>query len=93
VLGKTAKYYKENPEARKKRNEYQKQYNKSDKQVAKRVELNRENRRRGTYGNGDGMDLSHTKRGFVMKRASENRGDTNDMSGDKKSRGKNERKK
>jgi hypothetical protein len=91
--GKTATYYKENPEARKKRNEYQKQYNKSDKQVAKRVELNRENRRRGTYGNGDGMDLSHTKRGFVMKRASENRGDTNDMSGDKKSRGKNERKK
>lgn len=86
--GKTATYYKENPEARKKRNEYQKQYNKSDKQVAKRVELNRENRRRGTYGNGDGMDLSHTKRGFVMKRASENRGDTNDMSGDKKSRGK-----
>lgn len=91
--GKTATYYKENPEARKKRNEYQKQYNKSDKQIAKRVELNRENRRRGTYGNGDGMDLSHTKRGFVMKRASENRGDTNDMSGDKKSRGKNERKK
>lgn len=91
--GKTATYYKENPEARKKRNEYQKQYNKSDKQVAKRVELNRENRRRGTYGNGDGMDLSHTKRGFVMKKASENRGDTNDMSGDKKSRGKNERKK
>lgn len=91
--GKTATYYKENPEARKKRNEYQKKYNKSDTQVAKRVELNRENRRRGTYGNGDGMDLSHTKRGFVMKRASENRGDTNDMSGDKKSRGKNERKK
>lgn len=91
--GKTATYYKENPEARKKRNEYQKQYNKSDTQVAKRVELNRENRRRGTYGNGDGMDVSHTKRGFVMKKASENRGDTNDMSGDKKSRGKNERKK
>jgi hypothetical protein len=91
--GKTATYYKENPEARKKRNDYQKQYNKSDKQVAKRVELNRENRKRGTYGNKDGMDLSHTKRGFVMKKASENRGDTNDMSGDKKSRGKNERKK
>jgi hypothetical protein len=86
--GKTATYYKENPEARKKRNEYQKEYNKSDKQVAKRVELNRENRKRGTYGNKDGMDLAHTKRGYVMKKASENRGDTNDMSGDKKSRGK-----
>jgi hypothetical protein len=88
MLGKTAKYYKENPEARKKRNEYQKEYNKSDKQVAKRVELNRENRKRGTYGDKNGMDLSHTKRGYVMKKASVNRGDTNDMPGDKRARGK-----
>jgi len=86
--GKTATYYKENPEARKKRNDYQKQYNKSDKQVAKRVELNRENRKRGTYGNNDDMDLAHTKRGYVMKKASDNRGDNNDMPGDKKARGK-----
>lgn len=88
MLGKTAKYYKENPEARKKRNEYQKEYNKSDAQVAKRVELNRENRKRGTYGDKNGMDLAHTKRGYVMKKASINRGDTNDMPGDKRARGK-----
>jgi hypothetical protein len=88
MLGKTAKYYKENPEARKKRNEYQKEYNKSDKQVAKRVELNRENRKRGTYGDKNGMDLAHTKKGYVMKKASINRGDTNDMPGDKRARGK-----
>jgi hypothetical protein len=88
MLGKTAKYYKENPEARKKRNDYQKEYNKSDKQVAKRVELNRENRKRGTYGDKNGMDLAHTKRGYVMKKASVNRGDTNDMPGDKRARGK-----
>lgn len=88
MLGKTAKYYKENPEARKKRNEYQKEYNKSDAQVAKRVELNRENRKRGTYGDKNGMDLAHTKRGYVMKKASVNRGDTNDMPGDKRARGK-----
>jgi hypothetical protein len=86
--GKTATYYKENPEARKKRNEYQKEYNKSDKQVAKRVELNRENRKRGTYGDKNGMDLAHTKKGYVMKKASVNRGDTNDMPGDKRARGK-----
>jgi hypothetical protein len=87
-LGKTAKYYKDNPEARKKRLEYQAEYNKRPTQVKKRVELNKENRRRGTYGDGDGNDLSHTKRGYVMKKASENRGDTNDMPGDKRSRGK-----
>ena len=88
MLGKTAKYYKENPEARKKRNEYQKEYNKSETQIAKRVELNRENRKRGTYVDKNGMDLAHTKRGYVMKKASINRGDTNDMPGDKRARGK-----
>lgn len=65
--GRTAKYYASNPEARKKRLEYQKEYNKSDKEVKKRVELNRENRKRGTYGNGDNMDMSHTKDGKIVK--------------------------
>ena len=85
---KTARYYESHPEARKKRLEYQSEYNKKDREVKKRVELNRENRKRGTYGDHDGKDLSHTKWGFVMKRASENRGDSNDMPGDKRSRGK-----
>ena len=85
--GRTARYYKENPEARKRHVEYQREYNKSDAQVAKRVELNRENRKRGTYGDKNGMDLAHTKRGYVMKRASENRGDTDDMPGDRRARG------
>jgi hypothetical protein len=86
--GRTARYYQENPEARKKRLKYQSEYNKSDAQVARRVELNRENRKRGTYGDKNGMDLSHTKRGYVMKRASINRGDTDDMPGDRRARGK-----
>jgi hypothetical protein len=86
--GRTARYYKENPEARKRHIEYQKEYNKSDAQVTKRVELNRENRKRGTYGDKNGMDLAHTKRGYVMKRASANRGDTDDMPGDRRARGK-----
>jgi hypothetical protein len=86
--GRTARYYQENPEARKKRLKYQSEYNKSDAQVARRVELNRENRKRGTYGDKNGMDLAHTKRGYVMKRASINRGDTDDMPGDRRARGK-----
>lgn len=86
--GRTARYYKENPDARKRHVEYQKEYNKSDDQVTKRVELNRENRKRGTYGDKNGMDLSHTKRGYVMKRASANRGDVDDMPGDRRARGK-----
>ena len=32
-------------------------------QIKKRTELNKENRKRGTYGNGDGKDVSHKKDG------------------------------
>lgn len=86
--GKTAKYYASNPDARKKRLEYQKEYNKKSREVKKRVELNKENRKRGTYGNGDGMDVAHTKNGTKLQKASVNRGSRSAMSGDKRARGK-----
>jgi hypothetical protein len=85
--GRTAKYYANNPDARKKRLEYQREYNKQDREVKKRVELNKINRQRGTYGNGDNLDASHTKRGIVMKKASVNRGSKTDTPGDRRSRG------
>jgi hypothetical protein len=85
--GRTAKYYASNPEARKKRLEYQKEYNKQDREVKKRVELNAENRKRGTYGNGDGLDVSHNKNGTRLQKASVNRGSRTAMPGDKRARG------
>ena len=42
---------------------YQKKYDSSKLQISKRSELNKENRKRGTYGNGDGKDVSHRKNG------------------------------
>jgi hypothetical protein len=42
---------------------YQKAYDGTEKQKAKRAALNKENRKRGTYGNGDGKDVSHSKGG------------------------------
>ena len=42
---------------------YQKAYDGTEKQKAKRAALNKENRTRGTYGNGDGKDVSHSKGG------------------------------
>lgn len=45
--------------------EYDKAYQK--KRVKYRTELNRENRKRKTYGNKDGKDLSHTKGGKLVK--------------------------
>lgn len=38
---------------------YQKKYNARPSEIKRRVELNRENRKRGTYGNGDKLDVSH----------------------------------
>ena len=42
---------------------YQKAYDAKPSQKKKRAALNRENHKRGTYGNGDGKDVAHTKSG------------------------------
>ena len=83
----SAQYYAENPESKKKKNAYAKKYNKKPENVKKRCELNKINRERGTYGNGDGKDASHTKNGIVMKSASANRGSKTDQAGDRRARG------
>jgi len=61
-------------EAIAKKKAYDKKNNAKEKSKNYREELNRENRRRGTYGNGDGKDLSHTKSGkLVQESQSKNR--------------------
>ena len=73
-VSKTSKYYEENPESAEKRREYQRKYNKSEERKKYRSMLNKFNREKGTYGNGDGLDASHTKTGkLVMEAASRNR--------------------
>ena len=53
---------------------YQKKYDASKMQIKKRTALNKENRKRGTYGNGDGKDVSHKKNGKTfLEAASKNR--------------------
>lgn len=87
-MKKTAKYYASNPEAKAKKKAYDKKFNAKPDQIKKRSELVKVNRDRGTYGNGDGKDASHTNKGIVMKKASVNRGSKSDSAGDKRSRGK-----
>jgi hypothetical protein len=71
---KTAKYYDENPEAKAKKDSYNKDFNKKPEQKAKRSELVQERRDRGVYGKG-GKDMSHTKDGkIVAESPSTNRG-------------------
>ena len=71
---KSAKYFQSNPEAREKKNEYNKRYHASDERKKYRAELNKANKEAKTYGNKDGKDMSHTKSGkLVREAASKNR--------------------
>ena len=54
-------------ERRKKKLAYDRKYQATEKRKNYRVELNRANREAGTYGNGDGLDMSHTKKGNMVK--------------------------
>lgn len=62
-------------ERRKKKLAYDSKYQATEKRKNYRVELNKANREAGTYGNGDGIDMSHTKSGRLVKeRMKANRG-------------------
>ena len=60
---KSTSYYRSHADALKIKQSYQRKYNKKPAQVAKRTQLNAENRERGTYGNGDKLDVSHKQGG------------------------------
>lgn len=62
-------------ERKKKKLAYDTKYQATEKRKNYRVELNKANRNAGTYGNGDGLDMSHTKSGKLVKeKAKTNRG-------------------
>jgi hypothetical protein len=64
---KSAIYFQKNQEARKKKNAYNTAYHATPERKKYRVKLNKANRQAGTYGNGDGKDMSHTKSGKLVK--------------------------
>lgn len=70
----SAKYFASHPEARAKKNAYNKEYHSTPSRVKYREGLNKANRKDGTYGNKDGKDKSHTKSGkLVNETAAKNR--------------------
>ena len=87
VKGRTAKFYATHPESKAKKAAYDKKNDATPERRARRAELVKINRDKGTYGNGDGKDWSHTKNGMVMKKASVNRGSKSDTAGDRRARG------
>jgi hypothetical protein len=71
---KSAKYFASHPEAKAKKNAYNKEYHSTPERNKYRAKLNMANRASGTYGNGDGKDMSHTKDGSLSREsASRNR--------------------
>jgi hypothetical protein len=70
---KSARYYASNPEARAKKNAYQRKLNQKPSVKNKSEERWTERRKRGIAGKG-GPDLSHTKSGkMVLENKSKNR--------------------
>lgn len=62
----SAKYFQNNKAARDKKNAYNKEYHSTSVRRKYRSELNKENRKSGTYGNKDGKDKSHTRLGKIV---------------------------
>lgn len=90
MVSRTAKYYHTHPEARKKKAEYDKEFNKKPEQRKKRSELTQINREHDKkYGKESrrGKDASHTSHGIVYKKSSVNRGSKSDTAGDRRARG------
>ena len=87
ALKKSARNYKKNPASRKKKAAYDKKYNATPARRKRRAELVKLNRKMGTYGNGDGLDVSHTKKGKpVLEKASTNRARNKYKAGSRKNK-------
>ena len=69
----TAKFYAANPKARAKKKKYDTKFHSTAERKKYRAELNAARKKRKIYGKGGG-DMSHTKRGtLVRESASKNR--------------------
>lgn len=85
-LSRTAKFYRDNPKARKKRLKAQAAINRRPEERKRRSKLTMLNRKIGKPF--DGLDVSHVGNKVVLKPQSANRGDNNDTKGDVRARGK-----
>ena len=87
----SAQYYADSPKSAEKKRAYQREYNKSAKERAKRselVKLNREAQKQGRGRVGDGKDVSHQPGGGTkMEDASKNRSSRTNSPGDRRARG------
>jgi len=67
TVSRSARYYQENPESRKKKAQYDTKYHSTPSRRKYRSFLNKKNREAGTYGNGDGKDWDHGVRRMISQ--------------------------
>ena len=65
----SAKYYASNPEAKKKKQAYDKSYHSTPVRRKYRADLNKANKKAKTYGNKDNKDMSHKRGGGLISEA------------------------
>jgi len=87
MLGKTAKFYRDNPESKEKKKAYDTIKNRSKSSRLYRARLGKANRDSKSSVVGDGKDMSHTSKGLRLKPKSKNRGSKSDSPGDRRARG------
>jgi division protein CdvB (Snf7/Vps24/ESCRT-III family) len=82
---KTAKHYAKNAKSRAKKKKYDTAYSAKSSAKKKRVETNKANRKAKTYGNGDRLDASHSRKGKIrMEAQSKNRARNGSVKGKSK---------
>lgn len=93
-LGRSAKYYRSHPEARKKKNKTTHKNNQKPERKRKMAESTAARRKAVKKGvNVKGKDMAHTSSGIRVKSESANRGSKSDSAGDRRARGKKGRRK
>lgn len=73
ALSRTAKYYRDNPEARKKHRKTSAKAQKKKEAVRKRVECNKFNKKNKKSKKGDKLDCSHKNGSLVLESRKANR--------------------
>lgn len=85
-MKKTAKYYKENPDAKAKKDAYNKEFNKKPEQRAKRSELTQKNREADKKGvDRKGKDFDHAVGKYVKSSTNRGRNEKSRLKGSKRS--------
>lgn len=65
------------PEQIRKKRQYDKKYHKTPEARKYRSDLNKANRKAGTYGNGDGKDMAHSKDGKRLRKQNQSKNRAN----------------